>query len=115
MEGGGGGAAAEEAPRCAVCLCDVDEPAVLDSCAHTFCGDCILAWSLRESRCPLCKRRFTRVLHAGKSVFVAQVDQRYEYDWTAEDEEGVGDIVCAICTEGALSRCRRCCCSSMQP
>ena len=101
--------AVADLPRCSICLCDVADAAVLDSCAHPFCVDCILAWAERDSRCPLCKARIKSVLHGGKTHRVAHVSQQYVWDGvvTAEDAEEIETIVCDICTEGASAR-RRC-------
>ena len=57
--------AAERAPAlpepdvCAVCLTHPSERAVLDSCAHVFCVPCLSRWAKIETKCPLCKSRFT--------------------------------------------------------
>ena len=57
--------AAERAPAlpepdvCAVCLTHPSERAALDSCAHVFCVPCLSRWAKIETKCPLCKSRFT--------------------------------------------------------
>ncbi|KAK1291139.1 hypothetical protein QJS10_CPB17g00396 [Acorus calamus] len=33
----------------------------IDSCGHYFCFVCIMEWSKVESRCPMCKRRFSTI------------------------------------------------------
>jgi hypothetical protein len=98
-----GNAATTTTERCCICLSDVPEPAVLDSCAHSFCTDCILAWAERESTCPLCKRRFTSVTASGVARAVKHVTQVYVWDGVVapEDEEELDAIVCDICGEGA--------------
>ncbi|XP_059642744.1 uncharacterized protein LOC132284639 [Cornus florida] len=48
---------------CGICLME-DGKAIrgcIDSCDHYFCFVCIMEWSKVESRCPLCKRRFTTI------------------------------------------------------
>jgi PHD and RING finger domain-containing protein 1 len=61
-------AAAADAPRaslpffgdqCAICQEDVSRRGRLDSCAHLFCVPCIKRWAKIETRCPLCKARFS--------------------------------------------------------
>ena len=101
----GGSAAAAASERCCICLSDVAEPAVLDSCAHSFCPDCILAWAERESTCPLCKRRFATVTANGVSRAIKHVTQVYVWDGVVapEDEEELDAIVCDICGEGACA------------
>ena len=44
---------------CAICQEDVARRGRLDSCAHLFCVPCIRKWAKIETRCPLCKARFT--------------------------------------------------------
>lgn len=67
--GGGGGEEAEAAAvegngvTCGICLAE-DERAVrgvIDGCGHCFCFVCVLEWARVESRCPLCKSRFSSV------------------------------------------------------
>lgn len=48
-------------PTCPICLNDIppQEKAVLKSCMHVFCVECIRAWSEIRRVCPLCKGGFT--------------------------------------------------------
>lgn len=48
-----------EPDACAVCLTHPDVRAALDSCAHVFCVPCLTRWATIETKCPLCKSRFT--------------------------------------------------------
>lgn len=54
---------------CSICLEPTKEIGELPCCHHRFCWPCITAWAERESRCPLCKRRFgsisRKALYAG--------------------------------------------------
>lgn len=95
---------APDVDACCICLCAASDPAVLDGCTHHFCEECIRAWSARENRCPLCKRRFTSISTASRTLLVAHVNQRYVWDGvvTADDLEDVDNIVCNICNSGAL-------------
>ena len=45
--------------QCAICQEDVSRRGRLDSCAHVFCVACIKRWAKIETRCPLCKARFS--------------------------------------------------------
>ncbi|CAI9113384.1 OLC1v1013976C1 [Oldenlandia corymbosa var. corymbosa] len=38
----------------------------IDSCDHYFCFVCIMEWAKVESKCPLCKRRFSTILRPAK-------------------------------------------------
>ncbi|GMH01046.1 hypothetical protein Nepgr_002885 [Nepenthes gracilis] len=50
-------------PKCGVCLSEAGTAVrgCIDSCAHYFCFICIIEWSKIESRCPMCKRRFSTI------------------------------------------------------
>ncbi|RVX14164.1 hypothetical protein CK203_011445 [Vitis vinifera] len=48
---------------CGICLLE-DDRAIrgwVDSCDHYFCFVCIMEWAKVESRCPMCKRRFSTI------------------------------------------------------
>ncbi|KAK4816410.1 hypothetical protein QYF61_016846 [Mycteria americana] len=49
--------------RCSICLGEMDNAAFVDGCFHTFCFGCIQRWAARRAACPLCRRRFDRLLH----------------------------------------------------
>lgn len=72
--------------RCGVCLSEGGRRSIrgkIDCCDHFFCFICIMEWAKVESRCPLCKRRFTtirrplkeRVFASERVVTVPQRDQ----------------------------------------
>ena len=44
---------------CAICQEDVETRGRIDSCAHLFCLACVRRWAKIETRCPLCKARFS--------------------------------------------------------
>lgn len=48
---------------CGICLSEEGKSirGYIDSCRHYFCFNCILEWAKIESRCPLCKRRFSSI------------------------------------------------------
>jgi len=41
--------------KCAICLCDIKIPGILDGCNHKFCFECIYKWSNVNNTCPLCR------------------------------------------------------------
>lgn len=52
-----------DANCCGICLLE-DGSAIrgwIDSCDHYFCFVCIMEWAKVESRCPMCKRRFSTI------------------------------------------------------
>lgn len=55
--------------RCGICLSEDQKRTVqgkLDCCAHFFCSACIMEWSKVETRCPVCKRRFSTITKTSK-------------------------------------------------
>ncbi|OMO69961.1 Zinc finger, RING-type [Corchorus olitorius] len=61
---------------CGICLSDGGRGAIrgkIDSCDHYFCFVCIMEWAKVESRCPMCKRRFTAIRRPPKEgVFATE-------------------------------------------
>jgi hypothetical protein len=54
---------------CGICLSEdqrMTPQGMLNCCSHYFCFKCIMEWSKVESRCPLCKRRFTTITKSSK-------------------------------------------------
>lgn len=52
-----------EPDSCGICYADygVSIRGEIDCCNHYFCFVCILEWSKHESRCPICRQRFSTV------------------------------------------------------
>lgn len=110
---------AGDAERCGICLEAVDSSrerarGTLDSCAHAFCAQCILDWAQVESKCPVCRVRFTSVTRQGEQpVAVARTNQVFEWDGIvfADESDALDDVVCDVCGEGdrehELLLCRR--------
>jgi len=48
---------------CGICYIErgISVPAEIDCCNHYFCFVCIMEWAKHESRCPLCRQRFSNV------------------------------------------------------
>lgn len=55
---------------CGICLSDEGKRTIrgtLNCCSHYFCFACIMEWSKVESRCPLCKQRFSSISKAAQA------------------------------------------------
>ncbi|KAL5996294.1 hypothetical protein ACLOJK_026370 [Asimina triloba] len=100
---------------CGICLSEEREGIVrgiLNSCFHYFCFNCIMEWSKVESRCPLCKRRFTTLskparpdIGIGLRNAVIRVPIRDQvYQPSEEEMRGYLDpyenVVCMECQQG---------------
>ncbi|XP_042506656.1 uncharacterized protein LOC122083002 [Macadamia integrifolia] len=100
---------------CGICLSEEGKGTIrgtLNCCNHYFCFACILEWSKVESRCPLCKQRFTTISKPASSnlgidlrsviIRVAKRDQVYRP--TEEEIRGYFDpyenVVCIECHQG---------------
>ncbi|KAJ4959888.1 hypothetical protein NE237_019798 [Protea cynaroides] len=72
---GEGVAMESERNTCGICLSE-DGKAIrgwVDSCDHYFCFVCIMEWSKVESRCPMCKQRFSTIRRPPKhGVFLRE-------------------------------------------
>ncbi|XVE56753.1 hypothetical protein DITRI_Ditri04bG0036200 [Diplodiscus trichospermus] len=119
--------------RCGICLSEGGKRAIrgkIDSCSHFFCFVCIMEWAKVESRCPMCKRRFT-VIHrppkegvfaSERVVKVPQRDQVHHlfgnatsgpFDPYAEAKcsvcHGIADesllLLCDLCDSAAHTYC----------
>jgi len=55
-------------PSCVVCyeIITTSTKAVIKSCSHEFCLDCIKNWSQTNLSCPLCKQEFSVLQHSFK-------------------------------------------------
>lgn len=61
--------------NCGICLLEqgLSVRGYINSCDHYFCFVCILEWAKVESRCPICKRRFSSIKRPTKEgVFVEE-------------------------------------------
>ncbi|KAG8099021.1 hypothetical protein GUJ93_ZPchr0013g36426 [Zizania palustris] len=100
---------------CGICLSEEQRATiqgVLNCCSHYFCCSCIMEWSKVESRCPLCKRRFTTItkssmadlgLTSRKSVI--RVEKRDQVYQPTEEEmrrwlDPYENVVCIECNRG---------------
>ncbi|VEU36620.1 unnamed protein product [Pseudo-nitzschia multistriata] len=72
-----------ELPECAVCLMEMEEAQciILKKCSHVYCEDCInrvYTTNLGRSKCPLCRKPFSKSDMIRKSAATAatQIDKR---------------------------------------
>uniref|UniRef100_A0ACD5XJQ9 Uncharacterized protein n=1 Tax=Avena sativa TaxID=4498 RepID=A0ACD5XJQ9_AVESA len=100
---------------CGICLSDdqtMSLQGMLDCCSHYFCFACIMEWSKVESRCPLCKRRFTTITKSSKvdlgselKKAVIRVEERDQVYQPTEEEirrwlDPYENLVCIECNQG---------------
>ncbi|CAO2826889.1 unnamed protein product [Amaranthus hypochondriacus] len=106
--------------NCGICFLEEGKTVrgLIDSCGHYFCFLCIIEWSKIESRCPLCRGRFStirRVRNDGSfigegSVRVPVRDQFY--DPFGEPVDRYAQAKCGVCNgandESLLLLCDLC-------
>nr|GEV92996.1 zinc finger, FYVE/PHD-type [Tanacetum cinerariifolium] len=65
----------QQVDNCGICLLEqgVSVRGYINSCDHYFCFVCIMEWAKVESKCPICKRRFSSIKRPTKEgVFVEE-------------------------------------------
>ncbi|XP_019440614.1 PREDICTED: uncharacterized protein LOC109345838 isoform X2 [Lupinus angustifolius] len=100
---------------CGICLSEENKRrprGVLDCCSHYFCFACIMEWAKVESRCPMCKQRFTTINKPARSLAgldlkesVIQVPERDQVYQPSEEElmsyiDPYDSVICSECHEG---------------
>uniref|UniRef100_A0ACD5WYX3 Uncharacterized protein n=1 Tax=Avena sativa TaxID=4498 RepID=A0ACD5WYX3_AVESA len=100
---------------CGICLSEdqtMTLQGMLDCCSHYFCFACIMEWSKVESRCPVCKRRFTTITKSSKvdlglelKKAVIRVEERDQVYQPTEEEirrwlDPYENLVCIECNQG---------------
>ncbi|OAY43985.1 uncharacterized protein LOC110621394 [Manihot esculenta] len=100
---------------CGICLSEEDKRRLrgtLNCCDHYFCFTCIMEWSKVESRCPLCKQRFTTITKNGRTAvgvdlrnMVVEVPKRDQVYQPSEEEirnfiDPYENVICTECHEG---------------
>lgn len=100
----------QQLATCGVCLLEegMSLRGLIDSCEHYFCFVCIMEWAKVESRCPICKRRFSTIRRPPKDgvffseriVNVPVRDQVYCYNGNATigPSDPYSQVKCSICS-----------------
>jgi len=116
--------------ECIICTCIITELANPDGCSHNFCKSCLIEWSKRSSKCPMCKKRYNTIFtyDKGEKKQVSLFELRTKYknvieesnsDNNEENEEinDLSDVGCYICGKNTepenllvCDRCRSNCC-----
>ena len=99
--------------ECIICTCVITELANPDGCNHNFCKSCLIEWSIRSSKCPMCKKYYTKIFTYDKGVKrqiplyelrakyknVIKDSETYnnEENIISEEIEDLSDVGCYIC------------------
>ena len=113
--------------ECIICTCIIKELANPDGCNHDFCKSCLIEWSQRSSKCPMCKTFYNNIYIYDKGIkkpisineirskykklIVDDSENHQEEDDEFNDEENI-DEGCYICGKNTdqtnLLVCERC-------
>ncbi|KAI3766970.1 hypothetical protein L2E82_17051 [Cichorium intybus] len=99
----------QQLDTCGVCLLEegMSRRGFIDSCEHYFCFVCIMEWAKVESRCPICKRRFSTIRRPQDGVFLSERivnipvrDQVYYHNGntTLGPSDPYSQVKCTICS-----------------
>ncbi|KAL4584151.1 hypothetical protein LXL04_008742 [Taraxacum kok-saghyz] len=99
----------QQLDTCGVCLLEegMSRRGFIDSCDHYFCFVCIMEWAKVESRCPICKRRFSTIHRPQDGVFLSERvvnvpvrDQVYCHNGNATlgPSDPYSQVKCTICS-----------------
>ena len=112
--------------ECIICTCIIKELANPDGCNHDFCKSCLIEWSQRSSKCPMCKTFYNNIYTYDKgikkSISINEIRSKYkklivddsenhQEEDEFDDEENI-DEGCYICGKNTdqtnLLVCERC-------
>ena len=87
--------------ECIICTCIIKELANPDGCNHDFCKSCLIEWSQRSSKCPMCKNIFVYEKGIKKQIPLSEIKNKNDKDDNednneSEDESNI-DEGCYIC------------------
>ena len=108
--------------ECIICTCIIKELANPDGCNHDFCKSCLIEWSQRSSKCPMCKTLYNNILYYDngikKQISVYEIKNKYRKNLNGnenneESEDAINiDEGCYICGKNTdpnnLLICHRC-------
>ena len=109
--------------ECIICTCIIKELANPDSCEHNFCKGCLIEWSQRSSKCPMCKKFYYNIFiyenGIKKQISINEIRNTYKkivkddsQNNDENDDEDDMDEDCYICgkntDQGNLLLCDRC-------
>ena len=113
--------------ECIICTCIIKELANPDGCNHDFCKSCLIEWSQRSSKCPMCKTLYNNIFYYDngikKKISVNEIKNKYrkhlsesENNEESDDEINI-DEGCYVCGKNTdpskllvCDRCREKCC-----
>ena len=119
--------------ECIICTCNISELANPDGCNHNFCKSCLIEWTKRSSKCPMCKKYYKTIFtydkgqkrqisvfdlrHKEKNVIKESESDNNEENENEEEIDDLSDVGCYICGKNTepnkllvCDRCKANCC-----
>ena len=103
--------------ECIICCSTIKELANPDGCSHDFCKTCLIEWSQRSGKCPMCKQMYNNIYiydnGIKKQISLNEIRKNYKKENNNENlEENNIDKICYICKKNNdfenLILCDRC-------
>jgi hypothetical protein len=102
--------------ECIICCCVIDQLANPDECNHNFCKNCLIEWSQRSGKCPMCKKIFNNIYtyDDGIKKKISLNEIRNKFKKEKKKNENVEDIekICYVCGKDSdqsnVLTCDRC-------
>lgn len=102
--------------ECDICCCVIEELANPDGCKHNFCKSCLIEWTLRSEKCPMCKTNYNNMYFyengLKKQMSIGEIRKKYKKEKQNDKNEEV-EKICYICKKDndpdnilICSRCR---------
>ena len=105
--------------ECIICCCIINELANPDGCNHNFCKSCLIEWSQRSGKCPMCKKIYNNIYiyedGLKKQISLNEIKNKFKKEKkNNENVENIENIekICYICgktnDQNNILACDRC-------
>ena len=102
--------------ECIICCCVIDKLANPDECNHNFCKNCLIEWSQRSGKCPMCKKPYNNIYTYDdgikKQISLNEIRNKYKKEKKNNENEENLEKLCYICgknsDENNILTCDRC-------
>ena len=107
--------------ECIICCGIIKELAFPDECDHNFCKDCLIEWSQRSGKCPMCKKNYNSINFyengSKKQLSLNEIrkNEKKEKNINSDNDEDLGENIekiCYVCKKNTdqnnLLKCDRC-------
>ena len=101
--------------ECDICCFTIEELANPDGCNHDFCKNCLIEWSQRSEKCPICKTVYKSIFvydnGIKKQISLSEIRKKYKKEKNNDNNENI-EKLCYVCKKNTdpnnLIMCGRC-------